>query len=194
MIDINIDDSTLKKLQRVLDGNAKKLRQQFYIAVNKTAAKTKGLIAKDVSKKIVVPQKIIKKSITIKKAKQVAAMNRTSAVVTQRALNGFPLKMLHAKQNKAGTTYKGKGRKSETRVGAFMGPKPGSVAVKLRGHSFKRIGKERTPIKKQFGPSVIEIFIEAGTHQKAVVFAREQLKKELLERARVLELKKTGVI
>jgi hypothetical protein len=194
MISIGVNSAEVQALARVLDNNAKNLRKQMYIVVNKTAAKTKSMIAKEVAKQLVVPQKIVKKSISLKKAKQIASIDRTSAIVTQRALNGFPVKMLKPNANYVGVTYKGKGKKAVTIRDAFMGPTPERSLVKFRGHAFARVGKQRLPIKKQFGPSAIEIFIELGTEARAVKFAREQLKKEIIERTRFLGLKKSGAI
>jgi len=194
MISIGVNSAEVQALVRVLGDKGKNLRKQMYIVVNKTAAKTKSIIAKEVAKQLVVPQKIVKKSISLKKAKQIASIDRTTAIVTQRSLNGFPLKMLKPKQGGSGVSFKGAGRKTETRTGAFMGPKPGVMSIRLGGHAFKRTGKTRLPIEKQSGPSAIEIFISIGTEARAVKFAREQLKKEIIERTRFLGLKKSGAI
>ena len=75
-----------------------------------------------------------------------------------------------------------------------MAPTPERSLVKFRGHAFARVGKQRLPIKKQFGPSAIEIFIELGTESRAVTFARTELVKQVKERTRFLGLKKSGAI
>jgi hypothetical protein len=102
--------------------------------------------------------------------------------------------MLKPVQTQAGIVFR-QGRKKETRLGAFVGPKVGTTLTKFKGHAFKRTGKNRLPIQKQFGDMrTIKVFIDAGTGERAITFAREQLTKEIIERARFLGLKKSGAI
>ena len=63
------------------------------------------------------------------------------------------LKRFGARQFKAGTRATVWGRR-QMFVGAFMGPRPGTVAARLGGHVYHRTGKSRLPIEKLFGPSV----------------------------------------
>lgn len=189
---ISIDASATAKLNEVLDGNAKKLRQQLYIATNKAAGKTRSFMAKGISKDFKAPQKLIRKTIWLQKAK--VGVKR-SATVTQKNFNGFPLRFLKAKQNKKGVTYTG--RKSDGKQfieGAFMGPKPGVVNSRWRGNAYKRLGKSRGPLKPIVGPSTWSVFVALNLESKSVQFAKSQLTKEILERARFLGLKKSGVI
>jgi hypothetical protein len=195
MITFDANLAEVQALRRKLDGNAKEFRKQMTTVVNKTAAKTKSMIAKEVSKQLALPQKIVKKATSIKRAKNKVTAHVHSSIVTQRAFpNGFPLKMLSPMQTDAGVVFK-VGRKKEVRLGAFIGPKPGTTLTKFKGHAFKRKGKSRLPIEKQFGPQrAIDAFNDAGTGPRAVKFAREQLKKEIIERTRFLGLKKSGAI
>jgi len=194
MIQAGISKSQLDRLQRALGSKVKRLPREIAIAVNATAAKTKGFIAKSVSKEIVVPQKIIKKTIKVFKAKPASVSGKASAKVRQKDWNGFPLKMLKPVQNASGVNFKGKGRAADHRAGAFLGPKVGTVFTKFRGHAFKRAGKRRLPIQKQFGPAAIEIFIANGTKQKSSAFAKEELKKQIERRIRFITLKNSGAI
>lgn len=63
-------------------------------------------------------------------------------------LNPIDLKYLFPEQDGLGVSAGPPGR-SQSYEGAFMGPRPGSLAPKLRGHVFKRTGKARTPIERQ---------------------------------------------
>lgn len=86
-----------------------------------------------------------------------------------------------AKQNTRGTSYrisKKKGRQLANKpYGAFMGPKPGVIAMKLYGGVFMRTGKARLPIRKLFGPSVWGAFTK--NHMERVI------KKAIRKRLRV---------
>ena len=194
MITVGVNTDEIRELKRVVNYNSKEFRKQMSVAANKTAAKTKALIAKEIAKQLVVPQKIVKKATSVRKAKKTVS-NKAAAIVTQRAFpNGFPLKMLKPVQGPGGVSFKGDGRKTEIRAGAFTGPKPGAIFLKFKGHAFKRVGKSRLPIEKQFGPKAIEIFTDLGTEARAVKFARTELTKQIKERTRFLGLKKSGAI
>ncbi len=52
--------------------------------------------------------------------------------------------------------------KSKLYVGAFMGPRPGTLAPQLHGGVFQRVGKSRLPIKKLFGLSPWGMFLKSG--------------------------------
>ena len=54
--------------------------------------------------------------------------------------------------------------------GAFMGPRPGAIAPKLRGHVFIRTSNKRLPIKKLYGPSIPKEMIK---DQSAATFQAE---------------------
>ena len=54
--------------------------------------------------------------------------------------------------------------------GTFMGPRPGAIAPKLRGHVFARTSKARLPIKKLYGPSIPKEMVK---DQSAATFQSE---------------------
>lgn len=192
MISVTVHQKQINDIKGFLDGNAKKIRQQLYIATNKAAYKTKATIAKEVGKGLNVKQKIIKKTVFLFKAK--SGMQRT-AKVTQKSFKGLPVSFFKAKQTKAGVVFRpSKGKGAITIPGAFMGPKVGAQLAKWRGNAFKREGQSRLPIEKQHGPSALEVFTERNVKPIAVKFATNQLQKEITERARFLGLKKSGAI
>lgn len=197
MISATVNQRQINDITKFLNGNAKAIRQQLYIATNKAAGKTKAMIAKEVSTTLNAPQKIIKKSVNLLKAKPGAY---GIAKVTQKAYGGLPVKYLKPKQTAAGVTYKPyKGAGPVTIQSAF-------IVASLGNHVFKRVGVKRPSkrgrytgqmrqkIQKQFGPSTIFVFEQRGVEAKAVTFATTQLQKEVTERARFLGLKKSGAI
>ena len=192
MISVSVNSAEVQALARVLDGNAKEFRKQMAIAVNKVAGNAQKQIAKEVGKEIATPQKVIKTTISVKRAKVGVS---PTATVTQKKTSRISLREFGAKQNKQGTTYKisKKGGRSLV-AGAFQGPKPGVINVRTRGHVFKRTGKERLPIQKLMGPSPWGVTVKNKIDEVVVKFSRADLLKQIKERTRFLGLKKSGAI
>ena len=192
MIDITVNTAEIEKLKQTLEGGAKKLRQQLYIATNKTAAKVRKMIAKSISADHAAPQKVIRKTIWLQQAK---VGQKSKATITAKNFEGIPLRLLKAKQDKKGVTFRGRKSEGRTRIeGAFMGPRPGAVSRRWKGSAYKRNGKQRSPIESVLAPSTYEVFVALGVEGRAVTFAKEQLIKEINERTRFLGLKKSGAI
>lgn len=74
------------------------------------------------------------------------------------------LKMFGARQFKAGVRARVWGQ-LQMYPGGFMGPKPGAIAAKLKGHAFVREGKSRLPISKMFGPSIAKEIVKDESAQ-----------------------------
>lgn len=205
MISATVHQQQINDITRFLDGNAKKIRQQLYIATNKAAGKTKSMIAKELGKVVNTPQKNIKKTIFLRKAKP---GSQRKAFVTQRGMNGLPIRFFKPEQTLAGVVYKPfKGKGKELIKDAFMGPgvwesvngerriaAVGTPNPKWKGNAYKREGRTRRPITLQRGPSILHVFKERNVEPIAVTFATTQLQKEVTERARFLGLKKSGAI
>jgi hypothetical protein len=91
----------------------------------------------------------------------VASMRKKYASTSGGALEGMiiakgrelPLKMFKPVQFKAGTKATVWGKRQLFK-GAFMGPRPGAIALALKGHVWTRTSEARLPIKKMFGPSI----------------------------------------
>ena len=75
-----------------------------------------------------------------------------------------------------------------------MGPRAGAMAVKLRGHAFKRKGKKRLPIQKLMGVSPWGVFDQNNMKPEQQEFARKRLAYELGRRVEFNTLKKKGLI
>ena len=193
MISFSSNRREIAELAKALEGSPSKIRKQLAIAVNKTAKKALSQLAKEDAKELAATQKVIKATMKVE-TKATATRNPTSTIV-QKKTGRISLRDFNARQTKAGTTYKTSktgGRK--TVLGAFQGPKPGVIKASWRGHVFKRKGKERLPIVKLFGPSPWGVTVKNRLTRPVVKFSRAQLKKEIKERTRFLNLKKSGAI
>lgn len=69
--------------------------------------------------------------------------------------SGKELSLRHFKpaQGRVGTSATVWGKR-QLYAHAFMGPVPGTIAAKLGGHVFVRLGSDRLPIKRLSGPSI----------------------------------------
>lgn len=85
---------------------------------------------------------------------------------------GISLKEFGARQNARGVTARVWG-KAKQFPGGFMGPRPGAIAAKLKGHAFHRTSKKRHPIKKMFGPGIAKELIKDQT--KAEFYAAQPM-------------------
>ena len=75
------------------------------------------------------------------------------------------LKLFKPRQFKAGTKATVWGKR-QTYPGSFMGPRPGVLGGKLRGHVFVREGsKARLPIKRMSGPSIPKEMVKGQSRE-----------------------------
>jgi len=130
-----------RALQAHLTATQKKhIPRAKVFAVNRVATRVKSRATKRVAaEKNIRPAKIVRKRFHVRRA----TWRRQWASVSV-FLRPVSWKSLGAKQNKRGVRAKG----GRFRAGGFMGPKPGLVAIKLRGHAFVREETDRTPIEK----------------------------------------------
>jgi hypothetical protein len=193
MISFESNRREILELSKALEGSGPKIRRQLAVAVNKTATKTLAQLAKEDARELAVTQKVIK--ATMKVETKATANSSPTSIVVQRKTGRISLRDFNAHQTKTGVSHKiSKKGGRNTVVGAFQGPKPGVINVKTKGHVFKRVGKDRLPIRKLFGPSPWGVTVKNNLTQPVVRFSREQLKKEIKERTRFLNLKKSGAI
>jgi hypothetical protein len=172
----------LKELLASLDNVSDNLAKEAYTALGKAGNKTRSGIAKTVSQTINVKQKAIRKQTAIKK-------NRRMLTVTV-SLNKsarIPLKEFSAKQTKPGVTAKipkKGGRKTYT--GAFQ-------ITKFGNHVFSRREGQGRKLFKLHGPSPWGVLIKNKDKIALVVeIGRAEIRKQLAERIRYVELKKAG--
>ena len=191
MLKIGVDSDQLKKLQKVLGSNQRKLPREINSAINKTLTKVQGFVAKEVTQEVAVSQKVVKKSLASKRS----IASSLQGTVTLKQTRRISLRDFGARQTNKGVSYKisrTKGRK--TVLGAFQGPKPGVMKASWRGNVFKRVGKKRLPIVKLSGPSPWGVYVINGDDPVVRKKARQELRKQIDRRLRFLELKKTGQI
>lgn len=174
----------IAELEKALgDTGPKKLRQQVAIALNQTAKKAQTLLAKEISKEVVLAQKEIKKTIKQdRKAKpEVLATN-----VVQKESSRLSLKQYKARQNKVGVRYRiSKKAGGKTIKSAF-------IADTLGSHAYKRKGKKRLPIQKLWGPSPWGVTVKNDLDKLIINRDIEpELIKQIDRRIRAINFKKT---
>lgn len=165
------------------------LPKELRIVSWKTARKTKSLIAKEVTKELAVPQKIVRAELSQ------ARREPTGAEVALRKTARIPLRDFKARQVRSGVSYKISKTKGRKRIdGAFQGPRPGVVFTKFRGHVFTRVGTARLPIRKLYGVSPWGVFAINKQQKQVTPKVNQELRKQLADRLRYQKLKKSGAI
>ena len=192
MIDIGVDQREIRELEKALIGTSRKLPRELNTIVNNTARKTKTAMSREVRKELAAPAKVVNKHLRIKTK---ATPTNLTAVVELKESSRIALKHFKARQVGAGVSFKtSKTAGRKTIPGAFMGPRPGAISVKLRGHVFQRIGKGRLPIRKLHGPSPWGVFVVQGLRAKIKSDANAELIKQTRRRVNFLVLKANGKI
>lgn len=135
----NVKGNT-RKLQRHLKYTEDQRQVKAYVyALNRTANKIKSRSAKETAREMKIrPAKVVRERYKVYRAK-FRQRTATVSVGTQH----IPLKRLKPKQNRKGVRASGR-----VYEGAFMGPRPGAIALSLHGHVFRRKGDARLPIEK----------------------------------------------
>ena len=124
---------------------------------------------------------------------QKANKNRPVAKIELKKEDRLSLKRFSPRQTRAGVSYRTspkRGRK--TAPGAFMGPRPGLVAARLRGHVFKRVGKNRQPITRLDGASPWGAYLVNRLDLPTVKETRTELTNQVRRRIRFRRLKAAG--
>lgn len=151
MLDIKPNMQQIRKLERSIDGTKRKLHRELKIAVRATAKKGKSIVNANVRQELAVKKADVDRHISIKMRLEGKA---PSATIVLKKSARLPVKAFNPRHTKKGVSFKiSKKKKRSTVQGAFMGPRPGTTAVKLHGHAFKRVGRERLPIVKLHGAS-----------------------------------------
>lgn len=192
MLTIDIPADMEEALAKSLIGTAKKLPREIAVVVNKTTAQSITMMSKDIRAEVAVKAKPVKSSL--KKGTR-ASKSKLGSSITLFKTDRLSLKEFGARQVKRGTSYrisKQGGRKLARH--AFMGPKPGVKAAKLRGHVFARTGRGRTPITRLDGVSPWGVFVKNNMTPKTVAKTNVIFRKQLTRRINFNLLKKQGLI
>jgi hypothetical protein len=190
MIYARLDRKKIAELSEELGGNAKRLRKEIAIATNNAAKPVRKEMVRVVTQELAVKQAVVAKQVNIPKK---ATAESRGTIVRLKKSKQIPLKEFGARQTKKGVGYKISKRTGRKTInGAFQGPKPGTVAMRLGGHVFKRLGKSRLPIIKLFGPSPWGVFVKRKYKPEVVLLAKDRFREELDKRIRFHVLKKKG--
>lgn len=177
---VSFENDSLNRLAAAVAASGRSMRGEFAAAVNKTSNGTKTPISKEIRKELVVKASVLKEKIRVVRK---ATKSVLVGVVALRKSQRIPLRDFSARQTKAGVSYRisrTEGRK--TVLGAFQGPKPGTVFRRFKGHVFVRVGSSRLPIRHLQGPSPWGVFVRRRMQKPIVVDAQQRLEKEIARR------------
>lgn len=204
---IQFNPAQLAAIQGRLAGIKNGVPQALAGAINDTAKQERTQISKKIRERFNVKKRDLDKRISITKATQ----RKISGGIHIEKSKRLGLQYFGAKQvgstkratvkrvaTKLGTSQlktRGGGvmaaiEKGKRRLylGAFMGPYPGALAVKLHGGVFQRDGKSRLPIHKLFGLSPWGMFLRGGMLPPSVKETETLLYKNVFDRVRWLML------
>lgn len=169
-------------------GDWKKVDKDLRWAVKQTVTHVKSQVAKEISSRINVKQKDVKRKLKVR-------MNpndpTATVILNKEARPG--VNIFGAKQNQTGVTYK-IGKESVHVLGAFQGPRPGVMKLSWKGNAFKRQSKARLKIVKLQGPSLWGVFVKNNSTEPVVASARVYMKKQLRNRIKYRIAKARGEI
>jgi hypothetical protein len=196
MIGLRVKLEGEKRLAKLLQGNAKKVRQQMHIAVNATAKQTVNVWAKAISQEIAVTQKAVKG--TIKITRKADERWISSTVTQQKKWNRIPLKQFKPKQDAAGVGYTIKRGSKGFLPSGFIVKSLGNHVFKRDGAKIKLTqGKKKGSlgqrIYKQYGPSPWGVSIKNNLKEPVKAESEKILIKQIDRRIRAV-LKKQGAI
>jgi hypothetical protein len=196
MIGLRVKLEGEKRLAKLLQGNAKKVRQQMHIAVNATAKQAVNVWAAAISKEIAVTQKAVKGTIKIVRK---ANNNWLRATLRQRKeKNRIPLKQFKPKQDASGVGYTIKRGSKGFLPSGFIVKSLGNHVFKRDGPKIKMTkgvnkGQDKQRIFKQYGPSPWGVSAKNNLKIPVTLESKEILIKQIDRRIRAV-LKKQGAI
>jgi hypothetical protein len=167
--------------------------KEIAIAGTETAKKARKMIARKLATVIRQPIKNLLKATYYK--------SRSDGVLIRIRSFEIALRRFKPTQNKQGVsvaTRRGAFNASTLKKqtikdnypGAFMGPNPKKRSPKLRGNPVKRVGRSRLPIKALPAVSVVATTDQSGLTQILAEEIKVEYGKQILERVRMLTLKK----
>ena len=184
-ITYNVKVTGVKELAKALDGYMNGIDRNIATAINETKKKAVTLASTEVRKFIVVPAKIMKKTLSTKSKATDKKLNARLVMWT-----GYPIPLRHfdAKKTKKGVTYR------IYKSGSRMLATKDYFMIRKKGKVYKRVGEERGPLVEVFGPSPGKAFKDGGVEQKVLAFIEKQLPLEIKERVRLAQLRQAGII
>lgn len=172
---VSLAEDQIERLQKRLFGFEEQIDKVKARAINRSASTAQSTLVKEIRQRYNVKAKDVRSTVTIRRAKPSSpqaeirsngsVLPATSFKINPRTVNGkrrTPIRISY----KRGST--------KTLEDAF-------IARLNTGHLgvFKRLGKERFPIQKQFGPSVPQMAGNDQVVESVIESANEMLDKRL---------------
>jgi hypothetical protein len=180
MISIEIDAKQLKQLRKAVAKAGKQFPRELAAAVNKVAKKTKGNIGKEIRKTVNLKKEPSERPI---KLRRTATAQQPTGIVGIDREQRLGLQHFGARHDKRGVSYKIAKQGGRKRVdGAFMGPRPGTLAPKLNGGAFRREGESRLPIVKLKGVSPYGAYAKNDLSKAETKLIQSNLRTEMQRR------------
>jgi len=153
LVEVKFDKAKLKRIEKTLKGVPGAMPKVMTRGINRTATMSRTEIIRRISANVSLKKKTIRDGLQLEKAHR----NKWAAKITVISKR-IPLMDFKARQGKRGVSYlisKNKGRQ-KIQDAFFAKLKSGHEGV------FKRLGKSRLPICELFGPSLGQVFSDAG--------------------------------
>lgn len=182
----------IKKLRKLLNDNASKIKKEIATAINATAKMGQREVSKVVRQELAAPKKTVDKTISISRKANARQLGATVKLSKTRRIS---LREFGPKQNARGVAFKiSKTKGRQFVAGAFQGPKPGVMKVSWRGNAFIRAGKSRLPIVKLKGPSPWGVMVKKKLEKPTGEAIQAELRKQIDRRIRLLMLRASGQV
>jgi len=181
---IALKEKGLSELIESLNNVAENLAKETYTALSKAGSKTARAMTQEVTAELNVAAKVVRSKIKIKKQRENLTVTASLAKSAR-----IPLRDFKARQTKT----KGVSAKIEKKKGVTHYPKA-FIVNKFGGQVYTRTNKgtgPRGPILKLKGASPFGSLVKRSLN-KVVEISTEEVKKQLAERIRYLNLKKSG--
>lgn len=181
MISVQVDQKQMAEITHALRDIKNGANKALAGAINDTMKTAKVRIAKEITEKVNLKSRDVKKYIEVKKR---ASWSNPTGRLSVQSSKRIGLHAFGARQVKGGIKYKIlKGGEDKFLPGAFGFPKKKKnnfnwVAI--------RVGKERKPIRFPQGPNAWGVFLKAGIHDSAIKYGQKELHDNLDRRVRLL--------
>jgi len=180
-ITVSLDASAvIARLKGVTDNLTEDLRSIAYDTAHYGRAQIGKIVQRDLNASPPVPQKAIIQNIKHDKVGLTAYELKSSKSPR------LPLSLFNPKQDESGVSFRIDKTKPRTHVpSAFLGPRPGRLAVKLRGEPRIRDADPRLPIRYVgLGPSPWGLFEGSGRVDEVIKLLEKRILKNANERLR----------
>lgn len=186
MLNVHLDRQSVAATRKILDDLGESFDKAIHVAISKTVKKVKTQASRKLKTVVAAPSKVLKRAVSRGKVKKRAQI--VSCTVFLQAGHPIPLKYF-----KPTSPRKGKfGVIVQEFVGTRRRIPDGFMNDKWGKSVYRRVGKQRKPLKVQHGVKPGDVMEKQGIATLAVSVANEELPKQLKERIRFLTLKAQG--